>query len=150
VKDAGWTQAKAAEQLGVSQPRMNDLLRGRLSKFSLDALVNLVSAAGRRVHVELEAVRGVVGSNPAGRAKFQRLGSENQVLLVAVGPSWNELSTGPGRRVAIHALGVQNQVLLPLLWNSVGVLIHTPALPFRDPYQRPRAGPIDNQVCLRQ
>jgi predicted XRE-type DNA-binding protein len=56
VKDAGWTQAKAAERLGVSQPRMNDLLRGRLSKFSLDALVNLVSAAGRRVHVELEAV----------------------------------------------------------------------------------------------
>lgn len=56
VKDAGWTQAKAAERLGVSQPRMNDLLHGRLSKFSLDALVNLVSAAGRRVHVELEAV----------------------------------------------------------------------------------------------
>ena len=40
----------------VSQPRMNDLLRGRLSKVSPDALVNLVSAAGRGVHVEIEAV----------------------------------------------------------------------------------------------
>jgi predicted XRE-type DNA-binding protein len=56
VKEAGWTQAKAAERLGVSQPRMNDLRRGRLSKFSLDALVNVVSAAGRRVHAELEAI----------------------------------------------------------------------------------------------
>ena len=56
--------------------------------------------------------QGVVGSNPAGRAKFQRLGNENQVLLIAVGPLWNDLSTGPVRRAAIHALGAQNQVLL--------------------------------------
>jgi len=47
VEDAGWTQARASERLGVSQPRMNDLLRRRLSKFSLDALISLVSAAGR-------------------------------------------------------------------------------------------------------
>jgi predicted XRE-type DNA-binding protein len=32
---------------------MNDLLRGRISRFSLDALVNIASALGRRVHVEL-------------------------------------------------------------------------------------------------
>jgi predicted XRE-type DNA-binding protein len=34
---------------------MNDLLRGRVSRFSLDALVNIATAIGRRVHVELEA-----------------------------------------------------------------------------------------------
>lgn len=55
VKAAGWTQAEAAKQCGVTQPRMNDLLRGRVSRFSLDALVNMVTALGRRVRVEVEA-----------------------------------------------------------------------------------------------
>ena len=50
---SGWTQADAAEQCGVTQPRVNDLLRGRISRFSLDALVNIAAALGRRVHVEL-------------------------------------------------------------------------------------------------
>jgi predicted XRE-type DNA-binding protein len=50
-----WTQAKAASHCGITQPRMNDLLRGRVSYFSLDALVNIATAIGRQVHVELEA-----------------------------------------------------------------------------------------------
>ena len=54
VKESGWTQAEAATHCGVTQPRMNDLLRGRLSRFSLDALVNIAAASGRQVHVELE------------------------------------------------------------------------------------------------
>jgi predicted XRE-type DNA-binding protein len=54
VEENGWTQAEAANQCGVTQPRMNDLLRGRVSRFSLDALVNIATAIGRRVHVELE------------------------------------------------------------------------------------------------
>ena len=40
------TQSEAAKRLGVTQPRMNDLLRGRIDKFSLDALMNLAAAAG--------------------------------------------------------------------------------------------------------
>ena len=55
LKNAGWTQAEAATHCGVTQPRVNDLLRGRVSRFSLDALVNIATAIGRRVHVELEA-----------------------------------------------------------------------------------------------
>jgi predicted XRE-type DNA-binding protein len=43
------TQAEAASRLGVTQPRMNDLLRGRIDKFSLDALMNLASSAGLTV-----------------------------------------------------------------------------------------------------
>ena len=43
------TQAEAAKKLGVTQPRMNDLLRGRIDKFSLDALMLLASAAGLTV-----------------------------------------------------------------------------------------------------
>jgi predicted XRE-type DNA-binding protein len=37
-----------------SQPRVNDLLRGRIARFSLDALVNIAAALGRRVTVKLE------------------------------------------------------------------------------------------------
>lgn len=55
VKESGWTQAEAASHCGVTQPRINDLLRGRVSRFSLDALVNIATAMGRRVHIELDA-----------------------------------------------------------------------------------------------
>ena len=55
IEASCWTQAEAASQCGVTQPRINDLLRGRISRFSLDALVNIAAALGQRVHVELEA-----------------------------------------------------------------------------------------------
>jgi len=55
VEKHGWTQVEAARRCGVTQPRINDLLRGRISRFSLDALVNIASALGRRVHIEIEA-----------------------------------------------------------------------------------------------
>lgn len=51
----GWTQSEAAEQGGITQPRMNDLLRGRLSRFSLDALVNIAAAMGMRVELKAAA-----------------------------------------------------------------------------------------------
>ncbi|MCC6946598.1 MAG: XRE family transcriptional regulator [Bradyrhizobiaceae bacterium] len=52
---AAWegTQAAAAKKLGLTQPRMNDLLRGRINKFSLDALINLATRAGLSVRVEI-------------------------------------------------------------------------------------------------
>lgn len=53
VQREGWTQVQAARQCGVTQPRMNDLLRGRASRFSLDALVNMAAACGRQVHIVL-------------------------------------------------------------------------------------------------
>ena len=55
VKQHGWTQAEAASRCGVTQPRINDLLRGRVSRFSLDALVNIATALGCRVRFDLEA-----------------------------------------------------------------------------------------------
>ena len=55
VERKGWTQAEAAKQCGVSQQRMSDLLRGRISKFSLDALVDAATALGCRVRMELRA-----------------------------------------------------------------------------------------------
>ena len=55
VQDQGWTQTEAATRCSVTQPRINDLMRGRVSRFSLDALVNIATALGRRVHLELLA-----------------------------------------------------------------------------------------------
>ncbi len=55
IQESGLTQAAAAEHCGITQPRINDLLRGRISRFSLDALVNIAAALGKQVHVELEA-----------------------------------------------------------------------------------------------
>jgi predicted XRE-type DNA-binding protein len=54
IKQNGWTQAVAAKRCGVTQPRINDLLRGRIARFSLDALVNIASALGRKVRVSLD------------------------------------------------------------------------------------------------
>lgn len=54
IDESDWTQAAAAERCGVTQPRINDLVRGRISRFSLDALVNIAAALGQQVHVELE------------------------------------------------------------------------------------------------
>jgi predicted XRE-type DNA-binding protein len=47
------TQTQSARRLGISQPRMNDLLRGRINKFSLDALVALAERAGLSVRMKI-------------------------------------------------------------------------------------------------
>lgn len=48
------TQAAAARELGVTQPRLNDLLRGRIDKFSLDALVEMAGHAGLSVRLNIK------------------------------------------------------------------------------------------------
>jgi predicted XRE-type DNA-binding protein len=53
VAASGLTQARAARELGLTQPRLNDLLRGRIDKFSLDALVNMLARAGKQVSVKV-------------------------------------------------------------------------------------------------
>jgi predicted XRE-type DNA-binding protein len=50
----GLTQAESAKRLGISQPRLNDLLKGRIGKFSLDAQMILAAAAGPTVKIEVE------------------------------------------------------------------------------------------------
>jgi predicted XRE-type DNA-binding protein len=47
------TQTQAATRLGVTQPRLNDLLRGRINRFSLDALIGLAKRAGLTVRMEI-------------------------------------------------------------------------------------------------
>ena len=49
----GATQREAAGMFNVSQPRLNDVLRGKIDKFSLDALVNMLGHAGMRVELKV-------------------------------------------------------------------------------------------------
>ena len=53
VKRGGLTQKDSARALGVTQPRLNDLLKGRIDKFSLDALVNMLGHAKLRVEIRV-------------------------------------------------------------------------------------------------
>lgn len=51
------TQAKAAELIGVTQPRISDLMRGRLNLFSLDALVDMADRVGSRTRIVVNPKR---------------------------------------------------------------------------------------------
>lgn len=46
-------QEAAAARLGITRPRLNDLLRGKIGKFSLDALVNLATASGLKLEIRI-------------------------------------------------------------------------------------------------
>ncbi len=54
IRENGFTQASAAKLLGVSQPRVSDLMRGKIHLFSIDNLVILLAAAGLRVDVRVK------------------------------------------------------------------------------------------------
>lgn len=51
IKHREWSQGEAAERLSATQPRISDLMRGKIDRFGLDGLVNMAAAAG--LHVEL-------------------------------------------------------------------------------------------------
>lgn len=52
-----WTQAAAAKALGVTQPRISDLKRGKLARFSLDMLVQMLNRAGAEVTISVKERR---------------------------------------------------------------------------------------------
>ena len=52
---SGLNQSDAAKLFGVTQPRVSDLMRGKISVFGLDALVNMAAAAG--LHVEMRVMQ---------------------------------------------------------------------------------------------
>jgi predicted XRE-type DNA-binding protein len=54
IKRRGLTQAGAAKCLGVTQPRISDLMRGKIDLFSLDTLVNMLDSAGMRIEIRIE------------------------------------------------------------------------------------------------
>jgi predicted XRE-type DNA-binding protein len=54
IEHQGLTQAGAAKRLNVSQPRISDLTRGKISRFSLDSLVNMLTDAGMEIAVKIK------------------------------------------------------------------------------------------------
>ena len=57
IDQAGLTQAQAARRFGVTQPRISDLVRGKIDLFSIDALVNMLSAAGLHLDVAVRPAK---------------------------------------------------------------------------------------------
>lgn len=56
IEAKGWTQTEAAKRMGVTQPRVSDLMRGKVQVFALDALVNAANAAGLSVKLDVREV----------------------------------------------------------------------------------------------
>ena len=54
IKKQGWTQAAAATHLGVTQPRISDLMRGKFNEFGLDHLVTMLARAGMAVDIRIK------------------------------------------------------------------------------------------------
>lgn len=54
LKNSGLTQSKAAKLLGVTQPRISDLMRGKIDLFSLESLIDMVASIGLKVEISVE------------------------------------------------------------------------------------------------
>jgi len=55
LKEHGWTQAEAARRLGITQPRVSRLIKGKVEDFSLDMLLTLATRAGLHPELRLTA-----------------------------------------------------------------------------------------------
>ena len=72
VEGWGVSQTEAAKRMGVTQPRLNDLLRNRINKFSLDALVTLGVRAGLELHLDVAAA----AASEAREVEFAEAGAD--------------------------------------------------------------------------
>lgn len=52
IRDNGWSQSEAAKKLGVSAPRMSNLFKGYLDKFSVDSLIELLLRLGYKIETD--------------------------------------------------------------------------------------------------
>lgn len=55
IKNTGLTQAQAAKLLGVTQPRISDLMRGKINLFSLESLIDMITGVGLSIELTLKA-----------------------------------------------------------------------------------------------
>jgi len=84
VEQRSGTQAEKAKALGITQPRLNDLLKSRIEKFSLDGLVTLATKAGLRVNVNVQSIQIHSG--------LGTINSNHGQMLSIFSPAPNELS----------------------------------------------------------
>ena len=69
----GITQTEAAIRFGVTQPRVSDLVRGKIELFSVDALINMLAAAGH--HVEISVMSSQASARAGVEARASRGGT---------------------------------------------------------------------------
>lgn len=87
IKEKGWTQTEAANALHVTQPRVSDLVTGKLHKFSLDALVNMLPAVGLTFDVRpapVSAARRPVGTQSSKLAPVKRAAAKKRAQKASV------------------------------------------------------------------
>ena len=54
IENKGWTQAQTAAFFGETQPRISNLMKGEIRRFSVDKLINMLARAGMQVKVDVE------------------------------------------------------------------------------------------------
>ena len=69
IEHHGLTQAQAADLLGVTQPRVSDLIRGKINLFSLDMLLNMATAAGMSPVLKLTKPKKVLPTKKSARQR---------------------------------------------------------------------------------
>ena len=69
IRERGMTQGDAAALFGVTQPRMSDLMRGKINLFSLDTLIDMAATAGMSPTVKVSKPKGMQVRNPKRVAK---------------------------------------------------------------------------------
>ena len=67
IRQQGMTQAQAAVFFGVTQPRISDLMRGKVNLFSLDTLIDMAATAGMGPTVKVSMPRAASAKRPARR-----------------------------------------------------------------------------------
>lgn len=55
IRQQHWTATEAAQHLNVTLPRLSELLHGKIDRFSIEALINILAAAGLHLHVTVSA-----------------------------------------------------------------------------------------------
>jgi predicted XRE-type DNA-binding protein len=53
IKNMGITQAQAAQKMGVTQPRVSDLVNGKIDRFTIDMLITMLARLGLHVEIKL-------------------------------------------------------------------------------------------------
>jgi predicted XRE-type DNA-binding protein len=71
IREHGMTQGDAAALFGVTQPRMSDLMRGKISLFSLDTLIDMAATAGMSPAVKVTKPKAIQIRHPRRAAKRQ-------------------------------------------------------------------------------
>jgi predicted XRE-type DNA-binding protein len=72
IQERKITQSRAARIMGVSQPRISGLMRGKIGLFRIDTLANMVTAAGLKVDVDIAAGRPRACRGDQGRYHVRR------------------------------------------------------------------------------